>query len=52
MSLVSGHAELHLPQPPKKPKFAFAEIVAGVVIAVVVIGLGAVAALSSPLTLP
>ena len=52
MSLVSGHAELHLPQPTKKPKFAFAEIMAGAVIAMVVIGLGAVAALGSPITAP
>ena len=52
MSLASSHAELHLPRPPKKPKFAFAEIMAGVVIAMVVIGLGAVAALGSPITAP
>ena len=52
MSLISGHAELHLPPQPKKPKFAFAEIMAGVVIAVVIIGLGAVAAFGSPITLP
>jgi hypothetical protein len=52
MSLVSGHVELHLPKQTKKPKFAFAEIMAGVVIAIVVIGLGAVAAFSSPITLP
>jgi hypothetical protein len=52
MSLASSHAELHLPKQTKKPKFAFAEIMAGVVIAIVVIGLGAVAAFSSPITLP
>jgi hypothetical protein len=52
MSLVSGQVELHLPQQKKKPKFAFAEIMAGVVIAVVVIGLGAVAAFGSPVNLP
>jgi hypothetical protein len=52
MSLVSSHVELHLPQPKKKPKFAVAEVMAGVVIAVVVIGLGAVAAFSPPITLP
>ena len=52
MSLVSGHAELHLPQQTKKLKFAFAEVMAGVVIAMVVIGLGAVAALGSPITAP
>jgi len=52
MSLASSHAELHLPQQTKKPKFAFAEIMAGVVIAVVALGLGAVAAFSSPITLP
>ena len=52
MSLASSHAELHLPPRTKKPKFAFAEIMAGVVITVVVIGLGAVAALGSPITAP
>jgi hypothetical protein len=52
MSLVSGHGELHLPRRTKKPKFAFAEIMAGVVIAMVIIGLGAVAALGSPINLP
>ena len=52
MSLVSSQVELHLPQPTKKPKFAFAEIMAGAVIAMVVIGLGVVAAFSPPITLP
>jgi hypothetical protein len=51
MSLASN-AELHLPRHSKKPKFAFAEIMAGLVILVVVIGLGAVAVLSTPITLP
>ena len=52
MSLVSSHVDLHLPRPAKKPKFAFAEIMAGLVIVAVVLGLGAVAAFSSPITLP
>jgi hypothetical protein len=52
MSLASN-ADLHLPrQQRKKPKFAFAEIVAGLVIMAVVIGLGAMAVLSAPTTLP
>ena len=53
MSLVSSsHVDLRLPRPAKKPKFAFAEIMAGLVIATVALGLGAVAAFSSPITLP
>jgi hypothetical protein len=53
MSLVSSsHVELHLPRQTKKPKFAIAEIMAGLVILAVVIGLGAVAAFSSGTTLP
>jgi len=53
MSLVSsGHIEFVAPRQTKKPKFAFAEIVAGLVILAVVIGLGAVATLGSPTTLP
>ncbi|HEY1505167.1 MAG TPA: hypothetical protein VGF92_12755 [Stellaceae bacterium] len=52
MSLVSGRVELELTRQTKKPKFAFAEIMAGLVIMAVAIGLGAVAALSSPTTLP
>jgi hypothetical protein len=51
MSLASN-AELHLPRQRKKPKFAFAEIMAGLVIMAVVIGLGAMAVLSAPTTLP
>jgi hypothetical protein len=51
MSLASN-AELHLPRQTKKPRFAFAEIMAGFVILAVVVGLGAVAALSTPITLP
>ena len=51
MSLASN-AELHLPRQTKKPKFAFAEIMAGLVIMAVVIGLGAMAFLSAPTTLP
>ncbi len=48
MSLVSSsHAELGTPRQARKPKFAFAEILAGLVILAVVIGLGAVAAFSS-----
>jgi hypothetical protein len=49
---LAGNAELHLPRQTKKPKFAFAEIIAGFVILAVVIGLGAVAVLSTPITLP
>lgn len=53
MSLVtSSHVELGAPRQAKKPKFAFAEILAGLVILTVVIGLGAVAVLGSPTTLP
>jgi hypothetical protein len=53
MSLVSSsHIEFSTPRRTKKPKFAFAEILAGLVILAVVIGLGAVAALGSPITLP
>ncbi len=53
MSLVSSSdIEFHLPPQMKKPKFAFAEIMAGLAIAVVVIGLGAVAALGSPIATP
>jgi len=52
MSLVSSsHIELGTPRQPKKPKFAFAEVLAGLVILAVVIGLGAVAAFSSATTL-
>jgi hypothetical protein len=51
MSLTSS-AELHLPRQSKKPKLAFAEIMAGFVILAVVIGLGAMAILGSPTTLP
>ena len=53
MSLVtSSHVDLGTSRRTKKPKFAFAEIMAGLVLLAVVIGLGAVAAFSSPLTLP
>jgi hypothetical protein len=52
MSLVSSHVDFHLPQQKKKPKFALAEIMAGIVIAAVALGLGAVAAFSAPITLP
>jgi hypothetical protein len=51
MSLASN-ADLHLPRQHKKPKFALAEIMAGLVIMAVVIGLGAMAVLSAPTTLP
>lgn len=53
MSLVSSSpVGLDLTGQTKKPKFAFAEILGGLVIVMVVIGLGAVAVLSSPTTLP
>jgi hypothetical protein len=53
MSLMSSsHIELGTPRQAKRPKFAFAEILAGLVILTVVIGLGAVAVLSSPTALP
>ena len=53
MSLASSsHVDLHLTRQTKKPKFAFAEIMGGLVIVTVVIGLGAVAVLSTPTTLP
>jgi hypothetical protein len=53
MSLASSsHVDLALTRQTKKPRFAFAEILAGLVIAMVVLGLGAVAAFSSPITLP
>src|SRR5262249_6117506 len=52
MSLASSHVDLHTPRQTKKPKFAFAEIMAGLVILAVVIGLGAVAAFSTATTLP
>jgi hypothetical protein len=53
MSLAgSSHVELHLPRQTKRPRFALAEITAGLVILAVVIGLGAVAVLSTPTTLP
>ena len=52
MSLASSHVDFHLPQRKKKPKFALAEIMAGIVIAAVALGLGAVAAFSAPITLP
>jgi hypothetical protein len=52
MSLVSSsHVELGTPRQTRKPKFAFAEILAGLVILAVVIGLGAVAAFSTGITL-
>ena len=51
MSLTSSSG-FHLPRQGKKPKFAFAEIMAGSVIMAVVIGLGAMAFLSAPTTLP
>jgi hypothetical protein len=53
MSLAgSSHGDLHLPRQTKKPRFAFAEIMAGFVILAVVIGLGAVTVLGTPTTLP
>ena len=53
MSLASSsHIDLHTPRQAKKRKFAFAEIMAGLVILAVVIGLGAVAAFSTASTLP
>jgi hypothetical protein len=48
---TSGHVDLHLPRQTKKPKFAFAEVMAGLVILAVVVGLGAVAAFSGATTL-
>jgi hypothetical protein len=51
MSLASN-VGLHLPLQTKKPKFAFAEIMAGLVIMAVLIGLGGMAVLSAPTTLP
>ena len=52
MSLVSSsQVELGTPRQAQKRKFAFAEILAGLVILTVVIGLGAVAAFSSGVTL-
>lgn len=52
MSLASSsRIDLHLPRQAKKPKFAFAEILAGLVILAVVLGLGAVAAFSNGVTL-
>lgn len=53
MSLVSSSpVDLHLTGQTKKPRFAIAEIIGGLVIVMVVLGLGAVAVLSSPTTLP
>ena len=52
MSLASSHVDFRLRQQKKKPKFAWAEIMAGIVIAAVALGLGAVAAFSAPITLP
>jgi hypothetical protein len=53
MSLASSsHVDLQTPHQAQKRKFAFAEIMAGLVILAVVVGLGAVAALSTTTTLP
>jgi hypothetical protein len=53
MSLASSdHVDLRLPRQTKRPKFAIAEIMAGFVILAVVMGLGAVAVLGTPTTLP
>ena len=52
MSLVSSsHIGLGTPRQAGKPKVAFAEILAGLVILAVAIGLGAVAAFSSGVAL-
>lgn len=53
MSLASSsHVDLHLPRQTKKPRLAFAEIMAGFVILTVVVGLGALAVFGTPTTLP
>ena len=52
MSLVSSsHVDFGTPRRSKKPKFALAEILAGLVILGVVIGLSAVAAFSAGIAL-